>query len=221
MVSSREKQVRREQERKDDRELRGKPRPRPPSEKGAGGSEAEIAAMTVGAIVRQGQHGDGGVSRPSSLKHGLAPRPHSKGKSQSPSRRAGRRKEGPGQARRAPSTMDFLMKMTRLPVAPSTRDHLMKMTRLPLCSFGGRRYISFPPAKSAGLLSLPYASGLSERLLRSRTLLRRRAELRKGGGVRVVTQKNIIIRVTRPSSLFSCSYCLSWQKNHVYCKAFC
>ena len=157
MVSSREKQVRREQESKDDHELCGEPRPRPPPEKGAGGSEAGTAAPTVGAIARPGQRKDGGVSRPSSPKHGLAPRPHSQGKSQSPFRRAGRHKEGPGQARRAPSSMDYLMKMTRLPRAPSTLDHLMKMTRLPLCSFGGSRYFFLPPAKSAGVLSCTLA----------------------------------------------------------------
>jgi hypothetical protein len=144
--------VRREQESKDDRELRGKPRPRPPPEKGAGGSEAGTAATTVGAIARPGQRRDGGVSRPSSPKYGLAPRPHSNGLKYSPSRRAGRHKGGPEQARRAPSTMDYLMKMTRLPRAPSTLDHLMKMTRLPLCSFGGSRFF-FLLAKSAGVLS--------------------------------------------------------------------
>ena len=150
MVSSREKRVRREQESKDDRELRGKPRPRP--EKGAGGSEAGTAATTVGAIVRPGQRRDGGVSRPSSPKHRLAPRPHSNGMKYSPGQRSGRHIEGPGQARRAPSTMDHLMKMTRLFLAPSTLDQLMKMTLLPRCSFGGSRFF-FLLAKSAGVLS--------------------------------------------------------------------
>ena len=150
LVSSREKQVHREQESKDDRELCGKPRPRPPPEKVTGGSEAGTSAATVGATARPGQRRGGGVSRPSSPKHRLASRPHSKEMNDWPGRKDVRHKMRPGAS--SASSLNYR--------SLGEND-----------SFAARSFdesLSFPPC----------ASGLSERLLGARTLLRCRGAVR-------------------------------------------
>ena len=141
MVSLRKKQVRREQENKDDRELSGKPKQRPPPEKGTGGSDAGTSATAVGAIARPGQRRGGGVSRPSSTKHGLASRPHSKEMNDWPGRKDGRHKKRAAASSARSLSYRSLAENDSLRFAPAAIDHLLKRTRLPLAS-SGKRFLS-------------------------------------------------------------------------------
>lgn len=202
MVSSRKKQVRREQESNDDKEVCGKPRQMPPPAEESGGSEAETARMTTGTIARPGQRRGGEFLRPAA-KHGLNSRPHLKRMDYSPGRKDDRYQRRCGLRRL----------WSKAPRALSAARSLDENDSFAACFFGESLFF-FLLCEVSSLLSCavwsPNQGSLRVSTWRKNMRTMKRSEQEE-------RDKNVVTRVMHSSSLFRRSYN---GKKQFSCEAF-